>query len=144
MVALSPGAEGHSTGTWGAGAAPAESNKNPEERKLILSAVLSLRKLKEEVWIGIILYFFNSECVCRGVFSNFPFSRVKSSAFTAFQFLIFLLNPGMERYQMDSQSPGAVLSKCLFKGTCYPVLPWNIPWDLESSSLDSGITLFLG
>lgn len=44
MVALSPA--GQSTGTWGAGAAPAESNKNPEESKLILSAVLGLRKLK--------------------------------------------------------------------------------------------------
>lgn len=123
-------AEGQSTGTWGAGAAPAESNKNPEEGRLILSPVLSLRKLKEEVLIGIILYFFNSEC--GWFFPNFPFSRVKSSAFTAFQFLVFLLNPGMERYQMYSQSLGDVLNKWLFKGRCYPVLPLNIPWDLES------------
>lgn len=76
-------------------------------------------------------------------FSNFLFSRIRSSAFTAFQFLIFLLNPGMERYQMDSQSLSDVPNKCLSKGRCCPGLPWNIPWDLESCSLDSGITLFL-
>lgn len=91
-LALSP--EGQSTRTWGAGAAPAESNKNPEERKLILSPVLSLRRLKEEVLTVIILYFLTPNV---GVFfPTFPFSRIKSSAFTAFQFLIFLLNPGME------------------------------------------------
>lgn len=42
---------------------------------------------------------------------------------------------------MYSQSLGDVLNKWLFKGRCYPVLPLNIPWDLESWSLDSGITL---
>lgn len=42
---------------------------------------------------------------------------------------------------MYSQSLGDGLKKYLFKGRCYPVLPWNIPWDLESCSLDSGITL---
>lgn len=39
---------------------------------------------------------------------------------------------------------GDVLNKCLFKGRCCPVLPQNIPWDLESWPLHSGITLFLG
>lgn len=100
------------------GSLPVESNKNTVEGTLILSLVLRLRKLKDEVLIVIFSYFFNSECE---VFFSLTFSRIKSSAVTAFIFLIFPLNPGMELYQMYYQSLCDVLNKCLLKVRCYTV-----------------------
>lgn len=101
------------------GSLPAESNKNTEEGTLILFLVLRLRKLKDEVLIVIFFsYFFNSEC---GFFSILLFSRIKSSAFTAFIFLIFLLILEWRYTKCITRASVMFFNKCLLKARCYTV-----------------------